>query len=267
MGIFSLRALLKGLKYSASVCALLLRDQGYFRSVAAGEYRDETNNYIPWFTYSAIEALKNWDLSDKRVFEYGSGYSTLFWASRAKEVISVEHNPQWHQKIARLVPANAKVMLAPIDEAKNGYHPSAETSAELARYTETITDVGGRFQILVIDGYARSRVRYKCARAALPHLDDNGLVILDNSDWLPATAMFLRQSGLIEVDLSGPVPGNKNHQTTSFFFTRQFDFKPAELRQPLPPVGGKVMNWETGLEQELLQSCGQKVRKGIVAGR
>ena len=87
----------------------------------------------------------------------------------------------------------------------------------------------------------------------MSHLDDNGLVILDNSDWLPGTALFLRQSGLIEVDLSGPVPGNEHHQTTSFFFTRQFDFKSAESRQPLPPVGANVMNWETGLEQELLE--------------
>lgn len=249
MGVFNL---LKGLQYSASVCRFLLRDQGYFRSVTDGEYRDEANGYIPWFTYPAIEALKNWDLSDKRVFEYGSGYSTLFWASRAKEVISVEHNPEWHMKVARLAPANATIYLAPIDEAKNDYHPSAETLAELSRYVEAINQTEGRFQIIVIDGYARSRVRYQCARAALPHLDDNGLVILDNSDWLPATAMFLRQSGLIEVDLSGPVPGNKNHQTTSFFFTRQFDFKSAATRQPLTPVGGKEMNWETGLEQEML---------------
>ena len=245
---------IKGLRHSAAVCKVLLRDQGYFRSVTAGEYRDENNGYLPWFTYPAIEALKNWDLSDKRVFEYGSGYSTLFWASRAQEVISVEHNPQWEQKIAGLAPANAKIILAPIDEAKNDYHPSAETLAELARYAETIDQSGGRFQIIVIDGYARSRVRYRCARAALPHLDDNGLVILDNSDWLPATAMFLRQSGLIEVDLSGPVPGNDNHQTTSFFFTRQFDFKSAGPRQPLPPIGGNVMNWEAGLEQELLEN-------------
>jgi hypothetical protein len=244
--------LIRGLKYSASVCKVLLRDQGYFRSVTGGEFRDEKNAYVPWFTYPAIEALKNWDLSDKRVFEYGSGYSTLFWASRAKEVISVEENPQWHQKVAGLAPANAKIILAPIDEAKNEYHPSAETLAEFARYAEAIDQAGGRFQIIVIDGYARSRVRYQCAQAALPHLDDNGLVILDNSDWLPGTALFLRQSGLIEVDLSGPVPGNENHQTTSFFFTRQFNFKSAESRQPLPPVGGKMVNWETGLEQELL---------------
>jgi hypothetical protein len=243
----------KGLKSSAAVCKVLLRDYGYFRSVSSGENRDDQNAYVPWFTYPAIEALKNWDLSDKRVFEYGSGYSTLFWASRAREVISVEHDPQWQQKVAGLAPANVKVILAPIDEAKNDYEPSAETRAELARYAETIAQAEGRFQIIVIDGYARSRVRYQCARAALPHLDDNGLVILDNSDWLPGTAMFLRESGLIEVDLSGPVPGNENHQTTSFFFTRQFDFKSASSRQPLPPVGGKLMNWETGLEQELLQ--------------
>jgi hypothetical protein len=245
--------LLNGLKHSATVCKVLLRDQGYFRSVTVGENRDNSGAYVPWFTYPAIEALKNWDLSDKRVFEYGSGYSTLFWASRAKEVISVEHNPQWHEKIARLAPANAKVILAPIDEAKNDFHPSAETVAEFARYAEAIDHADGRFQIVVIDGYARSRVRYRCAQAALPHLDDNALVILDNSDWLPGTAMFLRQAGLIEVDLSGPVPGNDNYQTTSFFFTRQFNFNSAGPRQPLPPVGSKVMNWETGLERDLLK--------------
>jgi hypothetical protein len=245
MGI---RNTLKGIKHSLQLCTILLREQGYFRSVARGEYRDENDGYIPWFTYPAIEALKNWDLSDKRVFEYGSGYSTLFWAARAREVISVEHNPSWHEKISRLTPSNARVILAPIDEDKNDYHPSAETLNEFARYAEAID---GRFEVIVIDGYARSRVRYQCAKAALPHLNDHGLVILDNSDWLPATAMFLRQSGLIEVDFSGPVPGNNYHQTTSFFLTRQFDFKPSGSRQPLMPVGGKPLNWEPALEREL----------------
>ena len=243
-----IREIVKGLKYSARICNVLLRDQGYFRSVSRGEYR-ENDGYIPWFTYPAIEALKNWDLSDKRVFEYGCGYSTLFWASRAKEVISVEHNPQWHEKICRVAPENVKIILAPIDEQKNEYHPSDETRKEFARYAQAIE---GFFQIIVIDGYARSRVRYQCAQAALPHLDDNGLVILDNSDWLPATALFLRQSGLIEVDLSGPVPGNPQYQTTSFFFTRQFNFASAGSRQPVPPLGGEPLNWETELEKELL---------------
>ena len=198
---------------------------------------------------AAIEAVKNWDLSEKRVFEYGSGYSTLFWASRAKEVVSVEHNRGWYEKIAGLAPSNARLILAPIDK-KEDYHPSPELREQFKAYAEAID---GRFQIIVIDGYAKSRVRYQCAEAALPHLDSNGLTILDNSDWLPATAMFLRQANMIEVDLSGPVPGNNHTQTTSFFFTREFDFRSAGPRQPAIPVGGKPDNWEKVLEQELLK--------------
>jgi len=249
-GTMKFAGVLKEIRYSAQICKILLRDHGYFQSVARGEYRDADGAYIPWFTYPAIEALKNWDLSDKRVFEYGSGYSTLFWAAHAKEVISVEHDPAWHATVSSLAPANAKIILAPIDEQRNLQDPSHLSHEEFDRYAGAIE---GQFQIIVVDGYARSRVRYQCARAALPHLDDNGLMILDNSDWLPATALFLRNSGLIEVDFSGPVPGNVNHQTTSFFLTRQFNFNSANPRQPRMPIGGVAMNWESNLEQELLR--------------
>src|SRR5215211_2787797 len=215
-----LKGTLKAIKFSAKACKVLLSDQAYFASIRHGELRDHENNYVPWFTYPAIEALKNWDLADKRVFEYGSGYSTLFWASRCKEVVSVEHNRAWYEKIAGLAPSNARLILAPIDG--DDYHPSPELLEQFKEYAEAID---GRFHVIVIDGYARSRVRYQCAQAALPHLDPNGLIILDNSDWLPASTLFLRRAGLIEVDFSGPAPGSSHSQTTSFFFTREFNFQ------------------------------------------
>ncbi len=242
-----LKRTLKAIKYSANVCKLLLYDQAYFASIRDGELRDQEKNYVPWFTYPAIEALKNWDLSDKRVFEYGSGYSTLFWAARAKEVLSVEHDRAWYEKIVKLAPPNVRLILAPIDEKEE---PTPESLEQFKAYAEAID---GCFQIIVIDGYARSRVRYQCAQMALPHLDSNGLIILDNSDWLPASAMFLRQAELIEVDLSGPVPGNNHSQTTSFFLARGFNFRPASARQPKMPVGGRPDNWEKNLEAELLK--------------
>jgi hypothetical protein len=240
---------LKAMKFSLQLCKTLLFDQAYFKSVQSGELRDHENNYVPWFTYPAIEALRNWDLSDKSVFEYGSGYSTLFWASCAKEVVSVEHDRLWYEKIAKLAPSNVRLLLAPIDGTGDS-NPSPALREQFWKYAGAID---GRFQVIVIDGYARSRVRYQCAQAALPHLDPNGLIILDNSDWLPASALFLRKAGLIEVDLSGPVPGNIHHQTTSFFLAREFNFQPAGTRQPAMPVGGKADNWEKVLEQELLQ--------------
>jgi methyltransferase family protein len=238
---------LKAIKFSARACKVLLYDQAYFASIQEGELRDRDKNYLPWFTYPAIEALNNWDLSDKRVVEYGSGFSTRCWASRAKEVVSVEHDRAWYEMISKLAPDNVRLILAPIDKEES--NPSPEVRAQFDAYAGAID---GQFNIIVVDGYARSRVRYQCAQRALPHLDSNGLIILDNSDWLPASALFLRRAGLIEVDLSGPVPGNNHTQTTSFFLTREFNFHPAGSRQPRLPIGGRPDNWEKKLEAELL---------------
>lgn len=238
---------LKALQFSAKACKVLLYDQAYFASIQDGKLRDRDKNYLPWFTYPAIEALNNWDLSDKRVFEYGSGFSTLFWASRAKEVVSVEHDRKWYEMISKLAPDNVRLILAPIDSDESD--PPPEIREQFDAYAGAID---GRFNVIVVDGYARSRVRYLCAQKALPHLDANGVIILDNSDWLPASALFLRRAGLIEMDFSGPVPGNDHTQTTSFFLSRNFDFQPAGSRQPRLPIGGRPDNWEPKLEAELL---------------
>jgi hypothetical protein len=101
----------------------------------------------------------------------------------------------------------------------------------------------------VIDGYAQARMRYRCTRASLQYLNPNGMVILDNSDWLPASCWFLRQAGLIQIDFSGFVPGNPHTQTTSIFLTREFNF---DHDQRFTPVGGTGYNWEPALEKELL---------------
>jgi len=54
---------------------------------------------IPWITFEAIEFLKKSLRKDMSVFEYGSGGSTVFFAKRVKKIITVEHNPEWNQKV------------------------------------------------------------------------------------------------------------------------------------------------------------------------
>jgi len=56
---------------------------------------------IPWLTFPSIRQLSSLLTSEMRVFEYGSGGSTLFFANRVAEVISVEHDEAWY---ARLMP-------------------------------------------------------------------------------------------------------------------------------------------------------------------
>ena len=54
---------------------------------------DRDGNPIPWYTYPAIEYLSQFDYSQKKIFEFGTGYSSMYWAKRAQKVISIEDKP------------------------------------------------------------------------------------------------------------------------------------------------------------------------------
>ncbi len=82
-----------------------LYDEGWFRSLDEKRPVDKDGNPIPWFTYPAIEFLKERLTKEMTVFEYGSGSSTLFFAERVKEIISVETNKEWFNKIVNKLPS------------------------------------------------------------------------------------------------------------------------------------------------------------------
>ncbi len=77
----------------------LLKTYNQYQSICKWDCIDKDGNPIPWYTYPAIEYLENLDMTDKRVLEWGSGNSSLFWAKRAKEVISIENDKEWFEKI------------------------------------------------------------------------------------------------------------------------------------------------------------------------
>jgi hypothetical protein len=87
-------------------------DYGYLRSVAVEKPLDADGDPYPWYTYPALEYLKQLDFSDKTIFEYGCGHSTLFWAARAAAVVSVEHNPQWYDLVRQRIPRNCTLKCA-----------------------------------------------------------------------------------------------------------------------------------------------------------
>jgi Methyltransferase domain len=209
---------------------------GFLRSVAAEKPLDASGAPYPWYTYPAVEYLKQLDFRDKTVFEYGCGHSTLFWAARANQVTSVEHSAEWCERVKAQVPANATVVYEPESDAY---------AAAIDRFDE-------QFDVIVVDGLVTGRTRLKCVRAALPRLREGGMIILDNADWLPESARYLREAGLIEVDMTGFAPGNDYACTTTFFLHRAFAFTPLHDRQPMPGTGAHEYNWEAGIMQERL---------------
>jgi len=79
---------------------------GWARSHQEGVPIDDNGNPLPWFTYEAIELLESAEKSLWEIFEYGCGFSTLWWSPRVKHVTSVEHDLNWYQKILPQIPNN-----------------------------------------------------------------------------------------------------------------------------------------------------------------
>lgn len=189
---------------------------GQYRSIRQQRPIDAQGSPIPWYTYPAIEYLKQFDFSQKTAFEFGTGNSTLFWASRCKRVVAVEDNPQWYDELRPSIPHNVELLLAKGDR-------------EYVSYIESLaTDV----DIIVIDGSHRE----ECAHAALSKLAHSGFIILDNSDWYCGACRTLRDAGLLQIDMSGFGPMNGYTFTTSLFFRRDAEMIPLGDSQPHPSL-------------------------------
>jgi hypothetical protein len=53
----------------------------------------------PWMVPSAVSHLAQIISKDWNVFEFGSGWSTLWYAERSGTVTSVEHDPRWYDLV------------------------------------------------------------------------------------------------------------------------------------------------------------------------
>jgi hypothetical protein len=140
---------------------------------------------VPWWTYGAIDAVEGW-LAEcdgaVRVFEWGSGASTIWLAKRAASVDSVEHfadfgaliqaelEPFPHARLEIVVPVPSE---APAIGSQKEGHGDLDFSAYVAR----IHEVGGEFGLIVVDG----RAREACLSAALEHLTPDGIIVFDNT--------------------------------------------------------------------------------------
>lgn len=193
---------------------ILQRDLGQFLSARRRAAYDGAGQPIGWYTYPATAYFEQVDLSDRSVFEFGAGNSTLYWARRAREVVAVEDVPAWHDELRDRLPANARIHLAP----------------DRAAYVGFLATLQRTFDVIVIDG----SYRYACARAALPCLAPDGLIVVDNSDWTPRTNQWLREAGLRQIDFIGFGPVMHRTWSTSIFITPLTVLKP---RGPVQPAG------------------------------
>ena len=169
-----------------------LKARGWFRSFVTRRPVNANGEPLPWFTYGAISFLERRMDPSWRVFEYGSGHSTLWWAAHTRQVVAAEHHAGWVDEMRAKAPANATIVHRPLSEGLS--------------YPDAPNLEGGGFDIIVIDG----RERVWCAERCLDALRPGGVIVWDNSErerYAPGL-QALADAGFRSVDFDGMGPIN-----------------------------------------------------------
>lgn len=138
----------------------------------------------PWLPYLATHYIKS--IRPKKVFEWGSGQSTLFWLELGcvQQLVSIEHDEEWYKKLDipdwvdyRYIPFEQGEICD--DKANPECYKSGSTQlgkVNFKNYVCAIDDYG-LFDLILIDGMAR----VPCLVHAISHVAPGGCIVLDNT--------------------------------------------------------------------------------------
>ena len=120
---------------------------------------------LPMISFRAIRVIDGLLTPQSKVLEFGSGYSTLWFAQRCAELVSIEDDPHWGAVVRRLL-------------AEAGLGHVRYEFRDLASYSRLDTYPDAYFDFVLVDGKDRTG----CMRTALTKVRPGGWIYLDNSD-------------------------------------------------------------------------------------
>jgi predicted O-methyltransferase YrrM len=138
------------------------------------------NPSAPWLTATAITALQDLLKPDDIGYEFGSGRSTVWLARRVRTLYSMEHNPEWYERV-RYKLEQAKLLekvdyqLAQDskhignDDPFDDNHPYVKNLAEMPENS---------LDFILVDGI----MRLTCIRISIRKLKPGGFLVLDNAN-------------------------------------------------------------------------------------
>jgi hypothetical protein len=155
---------------------------------------DTLHIHTPWMVYEAINFLKKWVKKDMKIYEYGSGSSTLFFSNLAGNVISIEHYEAWYRTVNAYLQnhqiKNVEYHLlepSPLNKADGSCaDPAAYKSCfpeykgfSFKNYVSSIDRYpDNNFDLVIIDGRSRS----SCILHAIRKVKPRGILLVDNAE-------------------------------------------------------------------------------------
>jgi hypothetical protein len=174
----------------------------------------------PWIPFAATDWLQHYLTRNRKVFEWGSGGSTIFLSERAGQVFSIEHDKKWHALVSKALTqrgiTNCSYQLhepkpivgnfSALDESPtyrfvyDDYY-AGMTVDEYVRAIDVHPD--HIFDLVVVDG----RVRTECMQHAIPKIRRGGYLMLDNSNNADVAEMVRKLRSYPHTEFHGIAPG------------------------------------------------------------
>ena len=180
------------------------RYTGWIESLKHGYPCSSNGSEIPWMNYPTVTFLKERLSKDLSLFEFGSGYSTLFYAQLVRVVISVEHDRSWLNLMESKMPDNVSLI-----------HREEDINRV---YCRSITEFDREFDVVIVDG----KDRMNCVKQAIRKLSPVGVIILDDTGRKKYIEIvdYANKKGFLNLSLEGLKPNSRKVHRTTIFYRR-----------------------------------------------
>jgi hypothetical protein len=191
--------------------------------------KNSVSDSMPWLAFAAIDFLRKIIRPEMSVFEYGSGGSTLFWSQHVRNVVSIEHEQSWYNRMKNELLnrqiKNVQYVLSEAEQdestAKGDFRDPeqyASSDSQFARnsfksYVRQIERFSNQsFDIIIVDG----RARPSCILHSIDKVKKGGYLIIDNTEREYYLSPFtFALSGWKVWKFYGPVPYSHNFSETT----------------------------------------------------
>jgi len=148
----------------------------YFSSNLSISQRSPLSQNLPWWSFAAIEFADS-HFPGRRIFEWGSGGSTLRYAKMGAFITAIEHDPMWLDAVSKALDAagclsNCTLVFSPF----NFENPADFKSSE---YLNNLND--SSWDVVVIDGQDNTfNERLTCFHHAEPFMKPGSCILVDD---------------------------------------------------------------------------------------
>jgi len=162
---------------------------------------------VPWWPYSVVEEVGAMLGPSSRVFEYGSGGSTLWLEPRVGYLRSIEHDRNWYGQVARRTATGAVTL---IEATSTGTISTRVETGFFDDYVSSIeSEAPASLDLVIVDG----RCRVACVEAARTRVRPGGVLLLDDSSRGRYAGVADLLDGWSRRDAHGLKPGGAAHST------------------------------------------------------